>query len=119
MKGISMAKSTERRKRTTKAERFYIEHHWMDMTPQELAQELNLPILLVKDHYNKFKKAYEKEQAEKQAEEDKVLRAGKLMGRKKDRGVLVMTKEASQLADEAKKNTPKKQPGCIHEIKPK
>lgn len=98
---ISMTKKTKSsstRKILNKVEKFYIENNCMELSLAEIQSDLKLTKTMIEKYYNQCKETKQKE-LDKQAEEN-IITAGKLMNRKQDRGVVVMTKESSQWSDE-------------------
>lgn len=85
------------RKRLKKVEKFYIEHNCQGKSLEDLAVDLQIPKTLIEPYYNecldKIRKAKEKK------EKEAMPTAGKLLARKEDRGVVVMTRESSEFAD--------------------
>jgi transposase len=71
-----------------KAEKFYIEQHCDDRTPVVIAKELDRSVSSVEDYANKYKKLRTK--------------AGGQMGRQP--GSVVMTPNASMMADDHRSN---------------
>jgi len=84
------------------ADLFYIEHH-KHQTPEEVAKFLNKKVDVVKEHM-----VVETKSTVKINEEPKPGTVDSLMARNKRFGAVVMTPAASELSDEVRKLTPKK-----------
>ena len=96
----------------TKIELFYIENN-SDKDAKEIAKDLNRSKALVEKHLDLKKDTSHVTESKS----EKKTPAGELMGRKEDRGVVVMTQAASQVADETRVRKPTKENNNIHTIK--
>ena len=100
----------------TKAEKFYINNN-EGMDIKELSEDLYRSEKIVKEHLEANPPV--KEEA---SEEEKSLKVGKLMARKKERGVTTMTPQASMLSDDKRSSYKSKRINrhsqSIHKIKP-
>lgn len=96
----------------TKVEMFYIENN-PDKVAKEIARDLNRSENIVKKHLD-----IKKDTAHvTESKSEKKTPAGELMARKEDRGVVVMTQAASQVADETRNRRPSEENKNIHTIK--
>ena len=78
----------------SKAEKFYIENN-SDMSVDDVANDLKRSIDLVSKH---------RERTTSNNPSVQIQNVGKLMARKKDKGVTMMTPNASSVADETRKS---------------
>jgi len=90
----------------SKAEAFYIKHHYKVNDVDELSKELNRAKSLVESHVIKCRKEDEK---------NEVLSVSNQMGFRK--GSAVMTEGAAILADTIKRGLPSKPSNCVTKIK--
>ena len=79
-----------------KVEKFYIENN-PDRTASDIAADLNRTV-------NCVKKYLSEELGRDTESEEKISPVGDLMARREDRGVTIMTPNASQMADETRSN---------------
>lgn len=117
------------KKQLTKAEKYYIEGHISSQTTKEISYDLRIPESLIVKYLERI--TPKSKQVEDDVEDNKVesktnestddsntLKTKNLFVRKKDRGVVVMTREAAELGDAVKKKKPAVGRDCIHEINP-
>lgn len=79
----------------SKVEREYIDANYMEKTAEEIASDLNRSLPFVTKHIP------ERTQNESTSTN---IKAGDFFARNEDRGATIMTKTASQVADENRKN---------------
>jgi len=117
------------KKQLTKAEKYYIEGHIGSQNTKEISYDLRIPESLIVKYLERI--TPKSKQVEDDFEDNKVesktnestddsntLKTKNLFVRKKDRGVVVMTREAAELGDAVKKKKPAAGRDCIHEINP-
>tara|TARA_B100001564_G_scaffold264623_1_gene226190 strand:- start:2436 stop:2732 length:297 start_codon:yes stop_codon:yes gene_type:complete len=89
----------------SKAERFYIEHHWQELDIEELAADL--------DRTQKSLEAYIKKTFLKKSSSTAITAGEQFISKK---GSTVMTENASTISD-AKRRRPTLNPSCVRKIK--
>ncbi len=111
----------------SKKEKTHVESNYKEQTAEQIAEDLDRSVEIVEKHIMKmsFDKVEPIADPEPVAEESKPEppRTASLFARKEDRGVVVMTKEASMASDDTKSKrkvdgtTSKRMSRFIHQIK--
>ena len=114
----------------SKKEKAHVESNYKEQTAEQIAEDLDRSVEIVEKHimkmsFDKAEPVAEESKPEPVAEESKPEppRTASLFARKEDRGVVVMTKEASMASDDTKSKrkvdgtTSKRMSRFIHQIK--